>query len=172
MDLTDAQWAFVEPLIPKPRRRKDGRGRPWREPRQVLGGILWVLRTGAPWKELPERYRPYQTCHRRFQHWCRDGTLKRVLHTLAEDLYERGGIDLTECFIDGTFAGAKKGALASGRRSGGRAPRSWPLQTARVSPSPLESQAHRPMRSLWWRRRSTVGSSLSRPSPPQAPDGT
>ncbi len=127
MDLTDARWAIIEPLIPKPRRRKDGRGRPWRKPREVLGGILWVLRTGAPWKDLPERYPPYQTCHRRFQHWCREGTLKRVLHGLAEDLYERGGIDLTECFIDATFAGAKKGALVSGRRSGGRAPRSWAI---------------------------------------------
>jgi transposase len=147
MELTDAHWAIIEPLIPKPRRRKDRRGRPWREPREVLGGILWVLRTGAPWRDLPERYPAYQTCHRRFQGWCRDGTLKRVLHALAQDLYERGGIDLTECFIDATFAGAKKGALASGRRSGARARRSWPLQTARVSPSPLESQAHRPMRS-------------------------
>ena len=108
MDLTDDQWAVIEPLIPKPRRRKDGRGRPWREPRQVLGGILWVLRTGAPWRDLPERYPPYQTCHRRFQYWCRDGTLKRALHALAEDLYERGAIDLTECFVDATFAGAKK----------------------------------------------------------------
>jgi transposase len=156
MDLTDAQWAVIEPLIPTPRRRKDGRGRPWRNPRDVLGGILWVLRTGAilwvlrtgaPWRDLPERYPSYQACHRRFQQWCREGTLKRVLHVLAEVLYERGGIDLTECFIDGTFAGAKKGALVSGRRSGGREPRSWPLQTVRVFPSPSESQAHRPMRS-------------------------
>ncbi len=164
MDLTEAQWAIIEPLIPKPRRRKDRRGRPWREPREVLGGILWVLRTGAPWKDLPERYPPYQTCHRRFQHWCREGTLKRVLHTLAEDLYERGGIDLTECFIDATFAGAKKGALVSGRRNGGRAPRSWRLQTARAFLSPLGSQAHRPMRSPLWRRRSTTGSSGPLPS--------
>ncbi len=147
MHLTEAQWAIVEPLIPEPRRRKDGRGRPWREPREVLGGILWVLRTGAPWKDLPGRYPPYQTCHRRFQHWCRDGTLKRVLHALAEDLYERGVIDVTECFIDATFAGAKKGAPASGTRSGGRAPRSWRSQIGRVFPSPLGSQAHRPMRS-------------------------
>ncbi len=66
MHLTEAQWAIVEPLIPKPRRRKDGSGRPWRESREVLGGILWVLRTGAPWKDLPERYPPYQNCHRRF----------------------------------------------------------------------------------------------------------
>ena len=49
MDLTEGQWATLEPLIPKPRRRKDRRGRPWRKPREVLGAILWVLRTGAPW---------------------------------------------------------------------------------------------------------------------------
>ncbi len=157
MDMTDAQWAIIEPLIPRPRRRKDRRGRPWRESREVLGGILWVLRTGAPWKDLPERYPPYQTCHRRFQHWCRDGTLKRVLHSLAADLYEWGGIDLTECFIDATFAGAKKGALVSGRQNGGRAPRSWPSQIARAFPSPSASQVHRPMRSPSWRTQSTTG---------------
>ena len=164
MELTDAQWAIIKELIPTPRRRKDGRGRPWRDQREVLGGILWVLRTGAPWRDLPDRYPPYQTCHRRFQHWCREGTLMRVLHVLAEDLYERGGIDLTECFIDATFAGAKKGALASGRRSGGRAPRSWALQSARVFPSLSESQALRPMRSPSWRRPSTTCSSRPLPS--------
>ena len=164
MHLTEARWAIVEPLIPKPKRRKDGRGRPWREPRQVLDGILWVLRTGAPWKDLPKRYPSYQTCHRRFQYWCRDDTLKRVLHALAEILRERGGIDLTECFIDGTFAGAKKGALVSGRRSVGRAPRSWPLQTARAFLSPWGSQVHRPMRSLSWTRRSTAAFSTTRPT--------
>jgi transposase len=51
MDLTDEQWEILEPLIPKPPRRDDGRGRPWRDPRDVLNGILWIVRTGAPWKE-------------------------------------------------------------------------------------------------------------------------
>ena len=73
MDLTDEQWEVLEPLIPVPPRRGDGRGRPWRDPRDVLNGILWILRTGAPWKDLPERYPPYQTCHRRFQ---RNGSRK------------------------------------------------------------------------------------------------
>jgi transposase len=68
MDLTDAQWAVLEPLF-RPRRRSDGRGRPWRDTRAVLNGVLWILRTGAPWHDLPSRYPPYQTCHRRFQHW-------------------------------------------------------------------------------------------------------
>lgn len=61
MDLTDEQWEVLEPLIPDPLRRTDGRGRPWRDSRDVLNGILWVLRTGAPWHDLPERYPPYQT---------------------------------------------------------------------------------------------------------------
>ena len=106
MDLTDAQWEFIAPLLPKYRRRKDGKGRPRQDLREVLNGTFWILRTGAQWADLPDRYPPYQTCHRYFQEWCRDGTLKRILHALAEDLYQRGGIDISEAFIDGTFAGA------------------------------------------------------------------
>jgi transposase len=49
------------------KRRPDGRGRPWRDARAVLNGVLWVLRTGAPWHDLPDRYPPYHTCDRRFQ---------------------------------------------------------------------------------------------------------
>ncbi len=136
MDLSDAQWERVAPLIPNQPRRKDGRGRPRRERREVLAGVLWILRTGAQWAELPGRYPPYQTCHRYFQQWCRDGTLEGLLHALAQDLYARGKIDISEAFIDGTFAGAKKWALLSGRRSAGRGPRSWRLQTALVFLSP------------------------------------
>ena len=62
MDLTDEQWQVLQPLIPEPPRTEDGRGRPWRDPRDVLNGVLRILRTGAPWKDLPERYPPYQTC--------------------------------------------------------------------------------------------------------------
>ena len=133
-DLTDEQWEILEPLIPTPPRREDGRGRPWRDPRDVLNGILWVLRTGAPWKDLPERYPPYQTCHRRrFQRWIEEGVLGRVLKALAEDLQERGEIDLSECYIDGTFVAAKKGGRhASERPSGAKVRRSWQLQTALV----------------------------------------
>ena len=108
-DLTDSQWSVLDPLIPEPSRRKDGRGRPWKARRAVLNGILWVLRTGAPWADLPERYPPYQTCHRRFQEWVRSGILKGVFEALATDLYLRGLLDIQEAFIDGSFASAKKG---------------------------------------------------------------
>ena len=115
MDLTDEQWKVLEPLIPAPPQREDGRGRPWRDPRDVLNGILWILRTGAPWKDLPERNPPYHTCHRRFQKWVEEGVLSRVLEALAQDLEESGQIDRSECYIDGTFIVAKKGGRVSER---------------------------------------------------------
>ena len=146
MDLTEEQWRVLEPLLPKPRVRADRRGRPWRDPRDVLNGILWVLRTGAPWKDLPERYPPYQTCHRRFQSWVRLGVLRKVLLCLSEDLHRRGKLDMSECFIDGSFSGAKKGALVLARPNAARAARSWPSQTALVFLSPLLSQVLRPMK--------------------------
>src|ERR1039458_10474717 len=88
VDLTDGQWKRLALLLPKPRRRPDGRGRPWRDPRDGLHGVLWVMRTGAPWHDLPDRYPPYQTCHRRFQLWARNGTLARVLHRSEEHTSE------------------------------------------------------------------------------------
>ena len=144
MDLTDEQWAVLEPLIPEPLRRADGRGRPWKPARDVLNGILWILRTGAPWKDMPDRYPPYQTCHRRFQQWDREGVMDRILVTLAEDLKERGDLDLSECFIDGTFVVAKKGALGWERPSGAKVQRSWQWQTALVFLSPYASRVLAP----------------------------
>src|SRR5215204_619730 len=120
VDLTDEQWAMLEPLIPKPPRRPDRRGRPWRGARAVLDGVLWVLRTGAPWRDLPKRYPPYQTCHRRFQRWVREGTLERLLAALTEYLRRRGALVLSESFIDSTFVPAKKGEVRSGRPNAAR----------------------------------------------------
>ncbi len=152
MDLTDEQWAVVKPIIPEPPRRPDGRGRPWREARDVLNGVLWIMRTGAAWQDLPERYPPYQTCHRRFQQWTQDGTFEKLLTALATDLYERGGLDLSECFIDGTFVIAKKGGSESARPSGAKARKSWQLQTALAFLSPFTLRVLRRMKSPWYRR--------------------
>lgn len=147
MDLTDEQWALLEPLLPKIPRRADGKGRPRRDAREVMNGIMWVLRTGAPWEDLPKRYPPYQTCHRRFQEWVNVGAMEKVLCGLATHLKQRGGIDLSEAFIDGTFSPAKKGVFASAKPSGARGPRSWPLQTALVFLSPYPLQVLRRMKS-------------------------
>lgn len=125
MDLKDEQWAVVEPLLPKPPRRSDGKGRPRVDDRAILNGILWVLRTGAPWHDMPDRYPAYQTCHRRFQEWVEKGVFEKVLRALVQDVKERGGLDLTECFIDGSFVIAKKGALGWEKPSGAKVQSSW-----------------------------------------------
>src|ERR1700719_383305 len=135
MDLTDAQWAVLNPLF-RPQRRSDGRGRPWRDTRAVVNGVLWILRTGAPWHDLPSRYPPYQTCHRRFQHWQRSGVLLHLLQKLAEDLRDRGKLDLSEAFIDASFSSAKTGALPSALLDAVRAAKSWRSATAMVFLSP------------------------------------
>ena len=144
MELTNEQWKIIEPIIKSLAPPKDPRGRKPRNPREILNGILWILRTGAPWKDLPGRYPPYQTCHRRFQQWVEQGVFQRILQELATDLYERGGIDIREAFIDGSFAPAKKGVLQLAKQNAAKAPRSWQLQTLLAFLSPLTLKALHP----------------------------
>jgi transposase len=92
MELTNEQWKQIEAIIISSTPSKDPRERPARDPREVLNGILWILRTDAPWKDLPQLYPPYQTCHRRFQQWVRQGVFQRIAQELAGDLNERGKI--------------------------------------------------------------------------------
>jgi transposase len=146
MDLTEEQWKLVETILPEDPVRDDGRGRPWSERRKVLEGVLWILRTGARWQDLPPRYGSYQTAHRRFQNWVRSGVLEKLLITLAQHLKDAGGLDLRECFVDGTFVPAKKGGAWSGKPSVERAPRSWALRTAMVFLSPCGQKALRQLK--------------------------
>lgn len=107
--LTDNQWAKVEPLLVLPR-RADGRGRPWNNARSVVDGMLYVRHSGCAWNQLPSaQYPPYQTCHRWFQRFVDDGTWCKVLTAVAQEQ----GRDVAECFVDGTFVAAKKGAIVS-----------------------------------------------------------
>ena len=147
MDLTDKQWTLIAQHIPEPPKREDGRGRSRRDDREILNGILWILRTGAPWHDLPDRYPPYQTCHRRFKEWVDSRVFARILHAMAEDMQERGGLDLEECFIDGSFVIAKKRGDALEIPSGAKVRRSWQLQTALVFLSPSTLQMLRHMKS-------------------------
>ena len=146
MGLTDKQWDIIKTILPPDPVRDDGRGRPWTDRRTALNGILWILRTGAPWADLPKRYGSHQTVHRRFQRWRKEGFFEELLVALAEDLRERGGLDLEECFIDGTFVPAKKGGARSERPSGAREPRSWQSLTAMVFLSPEGRKALRRLR--------------------------
>ncbi len=145
MKLTEKQWQLIAPLFED--EGDAGKvGRPLTPARDVLNGVLWILKTGARWKDLPREYPPYQTCHRRFQQWVEDGVIERALQTLAEDLRKRGAIDIREAFIDGTFSSAKKGVFMLARRNAGKGPRSWPLQTLMVFQSRYALRALRPMK--------------------------
>ena len=116
-ELTDAAWAAIEPLLP----RSGGRGKPWADHRRVINGILWKLRTGAPWRDLPERYGPWQTCYDRFVRWRRDGTWDRLL-AHAQTKSDAVGEVVWEVSVDSTAvrahqhaAGARKKGAARGR---------------------------------------------------------
>ena len=150
-ELSDEQWELLEPVL-RPPRRADKRGRPWHDTRAVLNGVLWVLGTGAQWRELPEKYPPFQTCHRRFQQWVRNGKLEEALRRLARHLYERGQLDLEEGFVDATFASAKKGALPWAPPVAARARRSLLSPLVTVFLSPYLCKALRPRSANWWKR--------------------
>jgi transposase len=134
MELTNAQWSEIEHCFPASERNRPGAqgGRPFRNPRDVLNGVLWMMRTGAPWADMPRRYPPYQTSHRRFQKWVRDGVFECILKELRSDPYRRGGVRDVEAFIDGTYVEAKKGALVSENVARATPRRSWRSQTAMV----------------------------------------
>ena len=132
-ELTDDRWERIKPLLPpQPRSRKGGR--PRADDRACLEGVLWVLRSGARWKDLPrDRGFPSPaTCWRRLARWERGGVWLRLWQAFLDELDERGRLDWSECFADATFAPAKKGASASARPSGARGRSSWWWPTARA----------------------------------------
>lgn len=144
MDIKDSQWSAIESFFEE--KTEGTRGRPRKPARDVLNGILWVCRTGAPWADMPRRYPPYQTCHRYFQDWNKSGVWDQILWVLADHLRYEGKIDITECFIDGSFSSAKKGAIVLAKLSAEKAPRSWRSQTLLVFLSPYGPEPQIPMK--------------------------
>jgi transposase len=111
-ELTDKQWERLEPLLPP---QKPRTGRPNLDHRQVINGILWILRTGAPWRDLPERYGKWSTVASRFYRWRKNGIWKRLLAQLQAEGDAQGELDWEVHFVDGSIvrahqhaAGAKK----------------------------------------------------------------
>ena len=78
-DLTDREWALLEPLLPS---REPRRARPWKDHREVVNAVLWRTRTGSPWRDLPAAYGCWKTIYNRHRRWSADGTWARVLHEL------------------------------------------------------------------------------------------
>jgi transposase len=118
--LTDEQWQRVAPHLPEHPPSPRG-GRPRADDRECLEGILWLLRTGARWQDIPVDLPSGSTCWRRLQEWALDGVLEEVQAVLVDELDELGKLDLTELLADATFIRAKKGATTSGRPRSARA---------------------------------------------------
>ncbi len=136
--LTDTQWAALAPHLPP---QKPVTGRPNRPHREIIDAIVWRLRTGTPWRDLPERFGPWETVYSRFRRWQLAGVWDRILAVVQTDADARGELDWSLHLLDGTTirahvhaAGAKKGAAIkpSGARAADSAPKSTcaPRETA------------------------------------------
>ena len=146
MELTDAQWEVLKPLL-APKTPSKRRGRPWADTRSVFEGVLWILRTGAQWSNyLAIGFRRTRPAIAASSNGCARATLARALRVLAEDLLARGQLDLAETFVDATFAGAKKGAVLLVQHAAAKGPRSWQLRSAMVFLSPWGLEALRHMK--------------------------
>ena len=108
-ELGDQQWVLMAPLLPKPKRR----GRPRAEDRPTLNGILWVLRSGARWKDWPPKYGSRSTCHRRLQEWQEQGVWEGIRLKFLSTLDAQAKLDWNEAFLDGSFVPGKKGVKIS-----------------------------------------------------------
>lgn len=110
-ELSDEHWLLIADLFSNPKPSPRG-GRPMADARACFEGVLWVLRSGARWKDLPSRFPSYVTCWRRFAAWTESGVLDKAWQRLLRKLDCNGQVDWQEGFADGTFSPAKKGAIA------------------------------------------------------------
>ena len=112
--LTDEQWQRLAPYFPQHPPSPKG-GRPRADDRECLEGLLWLLRTGARWQDVPVDLPSGSTCWRRLQEWALGDVLTRVQEVLVEELDELGRVDFDELLADATFIRAKKGGRTSAR---------------------------------------------------------
>jgi len=113
-ELTDEEWKLVRPILPP---RTATTGRPPSDPLKMLNGIFWILRTGAPWRDLPERLGPWQTVYDHFSRWRADGTYDRILKTLQIRLDRDGKIDWDLWCIDGSSVRASRAAAGACKKA-------------------------------------------------------
>ena len=122
-EVSDAEWARLEPLVPP-----HTSGKPRKDDRLVVNGILWKLATGAPWRDLPERYGPWQTVYTRFRRWTRAGVWDRIFAAVQRHADAAGQVNWEVHVVDGTVirahqhaAGAKGGTRRRRRSVAARA---------------------------------------------------
>lgn len=118
--LTDEQWGYIEPLLPK----QAWTGRPRADDRRTINGVLFVLKTGIPWNDLPKEYGDDSTANKRLRDWERLGVWKRIMDALLSNGYSDGKLNIDKLSIDSDTIPAKKGeslsAMTPTRRLMGR----------------------------------------------------
>ena len=117
-ELSEEQWRLLQDLLPE----NGKRGGQWKDHRPILNGIFWVLRTGAPWRDLPERYGPWHTVYDRFQRWQQEGLFDRILERLQLRLDQEGKIDWDLWCVDGSSVRASRAAAGAGKKGGPESP--------------------------------------------------
>ena len=110
-EFTDEQWTLIQPLIPQAKT-----GRRLKDPRARLNAMLWILRSGAPWRDLPERFGPWQTVYHHFNSWRRRKVWERILQALQVRLDAEGHIDWDLWCVDGTVVRASRSAAGAGKK--------------------------------------------------------
>lgn len=114
-EISDEQWENIKGLFPQ---NAGKRGRQWKDHRTMLNGMLWVLCSGAPWRDLPERYGNWKTVYDRFRRYRIEGTFDKILGSLQLKLNEEGLIDFSLWHIDSTTVRAHKSAAGAGLKRG------------------------------------------------------
>lgn len=118
-ELTDEQFEVIADLMPANGRR----GGQWNDHRRTLNGILWILHTGAQWREMPERYGPWPSVYDRFNRWRKVGMFDRILQRLQYRLDAQGRIDWDLWCVDGTNIRASRSAAGAGQKTSRMNPR-------------------------------------------------
>src|ERR1700723_3438631 len=110
-ELTDDEWNLLKGLFPSQQR-----GGKWNDHRTTLNGMLWILRSGAPWRDLPERYGKWKSVYHRFNRWRREGLFDRILKALQIRLDKHGKIDWDLWLVDGSNVRASRAAAGARKR--------------------------------------------------------
>jgi len=106
-EISDRDWERIKDMFPP---ENTGEGRPSKTNRDMFNGILWKVKTGAPWRDLPERFGPWKTVYSRFRLWSKIGIFQKIFESLTNDAdLQDVSIDSTSCKVHQHAAGAKKG---------------------------------------------------------------
>ena len=163
-ELTDEQWALVEPHIP---RRTARTGRPPSDPRLMLNGIFWILCAGAPWRDLPERFGPWQTVYDHFRRWRKSGAFAAIIEALQIKLDDKGLIDWELWCVDGASVRAARAAAGADKKvspatATSRPTTRWAAAEAGLEPSSTWLLTARALR---WPSKSRRDRCTNRPAP-------